>query len=88
MYSLQGHVVRTFDEGFWVTAGASYGLGAESEIDGVRKGDERSNFLYGVLAGVSLGPQQGLRVGYIRQSALKKAGADTHNVLAGWAIRF
>jgi hypothetical protein len=24
----------------------------------------------------------------IRQEALQKAGADTHNVVAGWSIRF
>jgi hypothetical protein len=88
LYSIQGHVVRTFDAGFWISAGASYGLGGESEVDGMRKGDERSNLLYGVLGGVSLGSQQSLRVGYIRQEAFKKVGADTHNVLLGWATRF
>ena len=88
VYSLQGHVVRTIEGGFWVSVGASWGLGGESEVDGVRKRDERSNLLYGILAGMSLGGGQGIRVGYIRQEALKKAGADTHNIVVGWAVRF
>jgi len=87
LYSLQGHVVRTFDA-FWVSVGASYGLGGRSEVDGVRKDDERSNLLYGLLAGTSLGSRMGVRVGYIRQEALRRAGADSHNVVAGWSIRF
>ena len=87
LYSLQSHVVRTFGD-VWVSVGASYGLGGETEVDGVRKGDERSNLLYGVLGGVSLGSGMGVRIGYIRQEALRKAGADTHNIVVGGSIRF
>jgi hypothetical protein len=87
LYALQAHVVRTFDP-FWISAGASYGLGGRSEVDGDRKDDQRSNLLVGVLAGVTFGGQHGLRVGYVRQVALRKAGGDLHNFLAGWSIRF
>jgi hypothetical protein len=59
IYSVQGHVVRTIEGGFWLSAGVSWGLGGESEVNGVRKDDERSNLLYGVLAGASVGTATG-----------------------------
>jgi hypothetical protein len=88
VYSVQGHVVRTFEAGFWVSTGVSYGLGGETEINGIRQDDERSNLLYGLVAGVSLGSGIGLRAGYIRQEALRNAGTDAHNVVLGCSMRF
>ncbi|RPH41972.1 MAG: transporter [Planctomycetota bacterium] len=88
LYAIQGHVVRTFDGGFWVSAGASYGWGGETEINGVGNDDIRSNLLYGVLAGFSIFSLQGFRAGYIRQEALNNVGADVHNLVVGWGTRF
>jgi len=88
LYAIQGHVVRTFDGGYWVSAGASYGRGGETEINGVGKDDVRSNLLYGLLAGFSVFSVQGFRAGYIRQESLNNIGPETHNFVVGWGVRF
>lgn len=88
LYALQAHVVRTFDAGWWVSGGVAYGWAGEQSVDGVGKGDQRSNLLYGGSVGFSLEATHSFRVGYIRQETFKKVGADAHNLLLTWAIVF
>lgn len=88
VFALQAHVVRTFDRGFWVSAGVAYGWGGESSIDDVAKDDARSNLLYGASFGFPLAANQGMRIGYIRRDALEDVGADSDNFLVSWSIRF
>jgi hypothetical protein len=88
LYAIQGHVVRTFGGGFWVSADAAYGRGGETEISGVDKEDLRSNLLYGFTVGFSLESGQSFRLGYLRREALNNVGLDAHNVLLTWSIRF
>lgn len=88
LYAIQTHVTRTFEEGFWMSAGAAYGRGGESEIDGVDKDDLRSNLLYGLAVGLNLTGPHAFRLDYIRHDALEDVGADTHNFVLGWALRF
>jgi hypothetical protein len=88
VFAVQAHVVRTFEGGFWVSGGVSYGWGGETEIDGVDQEDRRSNLLYGLFAGLSLFSVQGFRAGYFRQEAFKSVGGDLHNLLLGWSARF
>lgn len=88
LYSVQGHVVRTFEPGFWVSAGASYGWAAETKINGVSKDDDRSNLLYGLAFGFPLSSTHGFRAAYFRHDALEDVGADNHNILLSWGIRF
>ncbi len=86
--TLQGHVVRVFEEGFWISAGLAYGRGGASEINGADAGDLRSNLLYGVTLGFSLAPVHALRLGYIRRATLNDVGLEAHNVLLAWSMRF
>jgi len=88
LYAIQLHVVRTFEQGFWVSVGSAYGRGGRTEINGVADDDIRSNLLYGVSAGMSPAASQSISLTYIRQDALSKVGGDYHNLLLGWAIRF
>ena len=88
LVSLQGHVVRTFESGFWVSAGANLSRAGETEIDGLGRDDERDNLLYGAAAGWSLSPLIGLRAVYFRQAALDDLGPDTDNLLLTVALRF
>lgn len=87
LFAAQTHVVRTFGQGFWLSAGAAYGWAGESTINGVPKDDEKSNLLYGAAFGFRLGDTQSLRVTYIRGDSLNELGADTHSLAAGWSIR-
>jgi len=88
LLAVQGHIVRTFEGGYWVSADAAYGGGGESAINGVERDDDRSNLLYGVTFGFSISPANALRLGYIRQDPLNNVGLDAHSVLLSWSIRF
>jgi len=88
LYAAQTHVVRTFEGGFWVSAGAAYGWAGDSQINGVDKDDARSNLLYGITSGFSLPPVHAFRVGYFRRESLNDLGLKSHNVLVTWSMRF
>jgi len=88
LFAIQVHVVRTFEQGWWVSAGSAYGRGGRTSINGAADDDLRSNLLYGASAGLALGMSQSVSLTYIRQTALSKTGGDFHNLLLGWAIRF
>lgn len=87
-FALQTHVVKTFENGCWLSLGAAYGWAGESKVDGVRQGDAKSNLLFGSSFGFRIGEAQSIRIGYFRGDTLTDVGSDTHNVFAGWAIRF
>jgi len=88
LHSVQVHVVRSFEAGFWVSAGSAYGWAGESEIDGVGKNDDRSNLLYGISAGFSVASTHSFRAGYIRQDALEDVGLDVDHFLLTWSMLF
>ena len=88
LVALQGHVVRTFDAGCWLSAGVAHGWAGESTINGVDKGDEKRNLLVGASFGFRVGDAQSIRVGYVRSDARTETGADTDTVFVGWTWRF
>jgi hypothetical protein len=88
LYTLQAHVVRTFDSSLWVSAGMAYGWGGQGTVDGDRKDDERSNLLYGVSLGFPIAETQSIRLGYIGQQTLNDSGMDSHSLVLSWALRF
>ena len=88
LYTIQGHVVRTFEGGFWVSADVAYGRGGESAIDGVSRDDLRNNLLYGLTFGFSVPPVHSFRLGYLRRETLNNVGLDAHNILLSWSMRF
>ena len=88
LYALQAHVVRSFEPGLWVAAGAAYGHAGETEINGAGLDDERGRLLYGVSAGFSAASTHAFRVGYLRQESFRRLGGDAHTLLLSWAIVF
>jgi hypothetical protein len=81
-------VVRTFDRGWWVSAGVAYVWGGESKLNGVGNDDDHSDLLAGASIGFPINASQSFRLTYFRYESLVETGSDTHNVMAGWSIRF
>lgn len=88
LFAVQTHVVKTFGQDWWVSAGAAYAWAGESAVDGVAKGDERSGLLSGLSFGLRLDRSQNLRLAYIRTDTLNDLGADTDSIGLGWSFRF
>ncbi len=86
IYAMQAHVVRMFKPGLWASLSAGYGKGGSSTIDGVKKNDERANFLSALSVGVPLSRTQGIKVAYIRARSRESVGSDTDSVAVGWSV--
>lgn len=87
VYALQGHVVHTFENRWWVAAGAGYTQGGASQVDGVSKDDERISVLTGLSLGLPIGASQGFKLAYIRSDAQEDVGSDTDSFFVSWTMR-
>lgn len=88
LHAVQAHVVRSFPGGWWASAGAAYGWGGESKLNGERQSDRRGDLLSGFSVGCPVGQNQSVKVGYIRSRTQIDVGADTDSVAGAWSIRF
>lgn len=88
LFALQAHVVRVFDEGWWLSAGAGYGWAGETAINDVDQNDEKRNLLVGGSFGFRLGASQGLRIAYLHADPRNDTGTESDNVLVMWSLRF
>lgn len=88
VYAVQGHVVHTFANRWWLSAGAGYTQGGESWINGVSKEDERAKLLTGLSVGFPITDNQALKFGYIHGDARRSVGSDTDSFVLSWTIRF
>jgi hypothetical protein len=88
LYTAQTHVVKTFGQGWWVSAGAAYTWAGESTIDNVPKDDEKSTLIWGGSFGFRLTKTQGVRLAYARHDTRTDVGEDTDSLYVGWSIRF
>lgn len=88
LMAVQAHVVKVFDRGPWISAGAAYGWAGEAFINGQPQGDDKSKLLYGASFGVPIARTQSLRLGYIRGETLTNVGTDSHSVFLAWVWRF
>ena len=86
IYSAQGHVVYTFKPGLWLAAGAAYGAGGESTINGDGKDDRKQNVAWGVSLGVPVSKRVGISFGYIGLRTLEDVGGDTDTLSVGCSV--
>jgi len=81
LFTLQGHVVYSIKKGVWMAGGAGYGYGAESELNGVEKSDEKENLAYGVSLGCALTRTLSCKIGYIGSQTQADTGTDTDSAV-------
>lgn len=88
VFAMQAHVVRVFDGGYWLGAGAAYGWAGGSTIDDIDKDDERRNLLVGASFGFRLSAAMGVRIAYVYSDARTENGSDTNAAFITWALLF
>jgi hypothetical protein len=86
LYTIQTHVVYTFRPGLWVAAGAGYGYGGESTVNGVEKNDRRGNLAWALSVGYPITPQLGIKVGYLGTRAQESVGKDSDSIAVAFSI--
>ena len=84
--TVEGHVFYAFRPGLWVGAGAGWGYGRRSTLNGIRKDDLRENIGWGLSLGYPITRNLGLKMGYIGLRTQTPVGADSDNYFAGLAL--
>ena len=88
LYAGQAHVVKSFGQDWWVSAGVAYSWAGESTINGVAKDDEKSNLLSGTAFGFRASASQSVRFTYVRTDTQNELGSDSDGLAVGWSFRF
>lgn len=88
LYTIQGHVVYTFRPGLWLAAGAGYGTGAQSTLNGVEKNDRKGNLGWGVTLGIPVTKRVGLKLGYVGLRTREAVGADLDTGVAAVSFQW
>ncbi len=86
LYTLQTHLVYTFRPGLWVAAGAGYGYGGESTVNGEEKNDRRGNLAWAFSLGYPITRQLGVKVAYLRTRTQESVGQDSDSIAVGFSI--
>jgi len=85
-YTIQGHLVYTFQPGLWVSTGAALGRGRQSTLNGVLKDDQKTNVGWEISGGYPITPKLGVKVGYIGLRTQENVGADLDNYVLGFSL--
>jgi len=86
LYTLQTHLIYTFSPGLWAAAGAGYGYGGESTINGEKKNDLRENLGLSLSLGYPITRQLGVKVAYLGTRTQESVGQDTDSIAVAFAI--
>jgi hypothetical protein len=85
-YTVQTHLVYTFRPGLWAAAGAGYGYGGKSTLDGVDKNDRRENLAWALSVGYPITHRLGMKLGYLGTRAQKSVGQDTDSIAVAFLV--
>ena len=85
-YTLQTHLVYTFRPGLWAAAGAGYGYGGESTVNGEKKNDRKESLAWTFSFGYPITPQLGVKVGYLGIRKQKSTGQDSDSIAVAFSF--
>lgn len=88
LYVLQGHIVRTLDRGVWASLSAGYDWGGQSSLNGEKKDDKRSDFLYAVSVGMPVRKTSSIKFAFVRARTRVGVGSDSDNILVAYSRKF
>jgi hypothetical protein len=62
IYSMQGHVIRSFHSGLWASLDATYFTGGSTTIDGVARHDLQRNWRIGATLAVPVNARHSIKL--------------------------
>ncbi|MEM1003276.1 MAG: transporter [Bacteroidota bacterium] len=83
IFAAQTHLIKRFSSKIWASISASYGLGGESEVDGVSRSDFRTNFLSALSVGTKITKFASIKFTYLNSATLKDVGSNTNSFILG-----
>lgn len=87
LFALQGHIVRSFPNRWWISVSAGYSWGGETSVDGVPKDDDRNYVLSALSFGLPVAKTQALKVVYTRGDTKEQVGVDGNSLVLSWSTR-
>ena len=82
-YTIDGSIEYSFGSGIWVSAGAGFGVGAQSAVNGVEKDDRKGDYAWSVSAGFPVTRSLGFKATYLEADHWAKVGAASRTVSIG-----
>lgn len=82
----EGHLIYTFRPGLWLSASVGYGVGSETDVNGVSSDNRQSNLGWGLGLGIPINRNLGLKIGYVGIRAHARTGADTDTLTTGFSV--
>ena len=86
VFTLQGHVSRTFSSGMWLGAGFAYARGGAVDLDSIRTSYEVDNVLWNVVGGYRLSPRHSVMVAWQQGRTQLDAGSDADIWVLSWGF--
>jgi hypothetical protein len=86
LYTLQTHLVYAFRPGLWAAAGAGYGYGGESTVNGEKKNDRKENIGWAFSFGYPITPQLGVKVAYLGIRSQRSIGQDSDSIGVAFSV--
>ena len=82
-YTIDGSIEYSFASGIWVSAGAGFGVGARSAVNGVEKDDYKEDYAWSVSAGFPVTRSLGFKATYIQADHWAEVGTTSQTVGVG-----
>jgi hypothetical protein len=87
IYSAQGHLIYSHKSGVWAALDATYYVGGQTSIDGVRKNNELNNWRVGVTLAAPISKYHSIKFAASR-GVSTRTGTDFDAYLLAWQIRW
>jgi len=87
LYSLQGHVIRSFRPGLWASVDATFYTGGSTSIDGVDRRDLQRNWRLGATVAVPVNRHNSIKF-YASDGVSARTGYEYKMLGIGWQYRW
>lgn len=88
VYTIQSHLIHTFQSGTWASLSAGYARGGVSEINGDSKDNEIGNFLSALSMGFRVAKSQSIKIAYLNGQTRRDTGIDFDSLVVGWSLSY
>lgn len=88
LWFVQGHLIRSFKAGWWVSLSSGFAHGGRSYVNGDRKSDDRRSRYLALSLGMPVGANQSLKISYLASDTHIAVGNNIDALLLGWSMNW
>lgn len=84
----QGHVIYSIRPGWWASASAGFGHGAEAEVNGIKKDNTQNIRFLALSLGMPVNRNQSLKFTWLGKKTHSSTGTDFGSLFLSWSINW